>query len=54
MTLRTARAMENTVTLERVVQTDWIAHLGRLAYIHFTSCFGEPLTSLLEQVWYLL
>ncbi len=26
-------AMENTVTLERVVQTDWIAHLGRPAYI---------------------
>jgi hypothetical protein len=25
-------AMENTVTLERVVQTDWIAHLGRPAY----------------------
>jgi hypothetical protein len=30
-------AMENTVTLERVVQTDWIAHLGRPAYIYFTS-----------------
>jgi hypothetical protein len=33
------RAVENTVTLERVVQTDWIAHLGRPAYIYFTSCF---------------
>jgi hypothetical protein len=30
-------AMENTVTLERVVQTDWIAHLGRPAYIYFTA-----------------
>ncbi|KAF8495186.1 hypothetical protein F5888DRAFT_1712863, partial [Russula emetica] len=42
-------AMENTFTLERLVQTDWIAHLGRPAYIYFTSCFGELLTSLLEQ-----
>jgi hypothetical protein len=47
-------AMENTVTIERVVQTDWIAHLGRPAYICFTPCFGELLTSLLEQVWCLL
>ena len=47
-------AMENTVTLERVVQSDWIAHLGRPVYICFTSCFGELLTSLLEQVWCLL
>lgn len=46
-------AMENTVTLERVVQTDWIAHLGRPAYICSTSCFGELLTSL-EQVRCLL
>ncbi len=47
-------ALENTVTLERVVQTDWIAHLGRPVYIRFTSYLGEPLTSLFEQVWCLL
>lgn len=48
------RAMENSVTLERVVQTDWIAHLGRPAYIYFTSWIEELLTSLLDQAWCLL
>lgn len=46
-------AMENTVPLERVVQMDWIAHLGRPAYIYFTLSFGE-LFILLEQAWCLL
>jgi hypothetical protein len=47
-------ARENTVSLDRVVQTEWISHLRRPLYIHFTYSFQEQLTSHLEQVWLLL
>ena len=30
-------ALNNTVTLDRVVQTDWISHLGRPLYVHSSS-----------------
>jgi hypothetical protein len=45
------RAEENTVSLSRVVTTDWISHLGRPLYVHFTHSFREQLISHLEQVW---
>jgi hypothetical protein len=32
-------AKENTVSLDRVVTTDWISHLGRPLYVHFTYSF---------------
>ncbi len=37
-------ARENTVSLDRVVKTDWISHLGRPLYVHFTYSFQEQLT----------
>src|SRR5712671_795327 len=36
-------AKENTVTLDRVVQLDWISHLGRPLYLHFPSSFESRL-----------
>jgi hypothetical protein len=35
---------ENAVTLDQVVTTDWICHLGRPLYVHFTYSFHEQLT----------
>ncbi len=37
-------AKEYTVSLDRVVKTDWISHLGRPLYVHFTYSFQEQLT----------
>ncbi len=37
-------AKEYTVSLDRVVTTDWISHLGRPLYVHFTYSFQEQLT----------
>jgi hypothetical protein len=37
-------AKEYTVSLDRVVKTDWISHLGRPLYVHFTYSFPEQLT----------
>ena len=37
------KAKENTVSLDRVVQTDWISHLGRPLYDHFSYFFHEQL-----------
>jgi hypothetical protein len=37
-------AKESTVSLDRVVKTDWISHLGRPLYVHFTYSFQEQLT----------
>ena len=37
-------AKEYTVSLDRVVKTDWISHLGRPLYVHFTYSFKEQLT----------
>ena len=36
-------ARKNTVSLDRVVQTDWISHLGRPLYVHFLYFFHEQL-----------
>src|SRR5579863_3623877 len=36
-------ARENTVSLDRVVQTGWISHLGRPLYVHFTYFVHEQL-----------
>ena len=45
-------AEEDTVSLSHVVTTDWISHLGRPLYVHFTYPFREQqLNSHLEQVW---
>lgn len=38
-------APPNAVTLDRVVQMDWIFHLGRPLYVHFDYSFGEQLIS---------
>ena len=37
-------AKENTVALDKVVTTDWMSHLGRPLYVHFTYSFQEQLT----------
>jgi len=37
-------AKEYTVSLDRVVKTDWISHLGRPLYVHFTYYSQEQLT----------
>ena len=37
------KAKENTVSLDRVVETDWISHLGRPLYDHFSYFFHEQL-----------
>jgi hypothetical protein len=34
-------AEEGTVSLDRVVQTDWMSHLGRPLCVHFTCAFRE-------------
>lgn len=39
---------EDTVTLDRVVQLDWISHLGRPLHVHLTCSSGQQLTSHLE------
>jgi hypothetical protein len=44
-------AKEDSVSLSRVVATDWIAHLGRPLCVHFTYSFREQLISHLNQVW---
>ena len=31
-------ALENTVSLDRVVEMDWISHLGRPLYVHLRYC----------------
>ena len=36
---------ENTVTLDRVVQIDWICHFGRPLYVYFEYSFKRPPTS---------
>jgi hypothetical protein len=41
-------ALKDTVTLDRVVQIDWISHLGRPLYVHSSYPFREQLTSQLE------
>ncbi|KAH9991140.1 hypothetical protein BJV77DRAFT_554959 [Russula vinacea] len=38
-------ALNNTVTLDRVSQTDWISHLGRPLYVHSSYFIIEQLTS---------
>ena len=47
-------ALENTVTLDRVVQIDWMSHLGRPLCVHPGYLFRKQLTSYLDQVWVLL
>ena len=42
------RAFEDTVTLDRVVQMDWIAHLGRPLYVNSSSSFRRWFTFHLE------
>jgi hypothetical protein len=42
------RAFEDTVTLDRVVQLDWIAHLGRPLYVHSSNPFRKLLNLHLE------
>jgi hypothetical protein len=37
-------AKEYTVSLDRVVKTDWKSHLGHPLYVHFTYSFQEQLT----------
>jgi hypothetical protein len=44
-------AKEGTVSLSRVVATDWISHLGRPLCVHLTYSFREQLISHLNQVW---
>ena len=34
-------ALENTITLDRAVQIDWISHLGRPLYVHSSYPFIE-------------
>ena len=34
-------AQEGTVSLDRVVQTDWMSHLGRPLCVHLTYAFRE-------------
>jgi hypothetical protein len=34
-------AQEGTVSLDRVVQMDWMSHLGRPLWVHFPSAFRE-------------
>jgi hypothetical protein len=41
-------AGENTVTLNRVVQMDWISHLGRPLYVYLPYSFEKLLTFCLE------
>lgn len=41
-------ALENSVTLDRVVQMDWMSHLGRPLYVHSSYPSREPLISHLE------
>jgi hypothetical protein len=41
-------AFEDKITLDRVVQMDWIAHLGRPLYVHSSYPFREQLTFHLE------
>ena len=36
-------AKKGTVSLDRVVETDWISRLGRPLYVHFTYIFHEQL-----------
>jgi hypothetical protein len=41
-------ALENTVTLDRVVQIDWMSHLGRPLCVHPGYLFRKQLTSYLD------
>ncbi len=41
-------ALKDTVSLSRVISTDWISHLGRPLYVHPNHPFGERLTNHLE------
>jgi hypothetical protein len=47
-------AREYTVSLKRVVEMDWISHLGRPLYVHITHSFQEQLTSHRKQIRCLL
>jgi hypothetical protein len=38
-------ALPGTVTLDQVVQIDWMSHLGRPLYVHFGNYINEQLTS---------
>jgi hypothetical protein len=44
-------AQEGTVSLDRVVQMEWMSHLGRPLCVHVTYAFQEQLISYHEQVW---
>ena len=41
-------ALENTVTFLRVVQIDWMSHLGHPLYVHPGYLFKKQLTSYLD------
>jgi hypothetical protein len=41
-------ALKDTVTINRVVDIDWISHLGRPLYVHSSYPFRELLTYFLE------
>jgi hypothetical protein len=43
---------ENRVSLDDVVTLDWISHLGRSLYVHFTYFHEQPISHP-EQVWWL-
>jgi hypothetical protein len=41
-------ALKGTITIDKVVEIDWISHLGRPLYVHPSYPFREPLSYHLE------
>jgi hypothetical protein len=37
-------ALKGTITMDRVVEIDWLSHLGRPLYVHLSYRFREPLS----------
>jgi hypothetical protein len=44
-------AQNDTVSLDRVVQMDWMSHLGRPLYVHFAYTFQKQFIYYHAQVW---